>query len=222
MTSITQAAPSAQTPRTAQPAPAPVRTKRKPARTALGIALVATAALTAGWYANSVSNTTQVVVTGAEVSRGQQLAAGDLQVIEVPSTVGALATVPGDQIDALVGQFADRDLPANTLLDPAAVAPELSPAAGRSAVGLALTQSQMPPRTLVSGDQVRIVETPVTGGDPPVESPRAISATVVSSELAATGDVTIVEVEVDQAQAADLAARAATGRIALVVDPAGE
>jgi hypothetical protein len=68
---------------------------------------------------------------------------------------------------------------------------------------------------------VRVVETPATGGEPPSTAPLTISATVVGTEPSKIGDQTIVDVEVASGDAAGLAARAATGRVAIVIDPVG-
>jgi hypothetical protein len=65
-----------------------------------------------------------------------------------------------------------------------------------------------------------IVTTPQVGSEPPAQSPVTMTATVVSTGTSTTNGQVIVNVEVDQSEAAMLAATAATGRIALVLNPA--
>ena len=89
-------------------------------------------------------------------------------------------------------------------------------------MGVALAPNQMPgSNQLKAGDPVRVVETPATGGEPPTTAPFAIPATVMGTRPSQIGDQTIVDVEVTSANAAGLAARAATGRVALVIDAVG-
>jgi hypothetical protein len=70
----------------------------------------------------------------------------------------------------------------------------------------------------VSGDPVRIVDTPVTQGDPPSSKPASIAATIVAVQFDDVSGNTLVAVSVEKFKAAGLAARAATGRVALVLD----
>ena len=137
---------------------------------------------------------------------------GDLEAIS------RLRPVDATKLDDIAGQRAAADLPAGSLLTPDSVTPELTPAATKSVVGIALTPSQRPNVDLRSSDNIRIVETPVSQGDPPVDTPAAIKATVISVAPVEGGDAVIVNVEVATSDAADLAARAATGRVALVLD----
>jgi len=93
------------------------------------------------------------------------------------------------------------------------------PAKGMSVVGVSLPPALMPAVQLHSGDQVRIVATPGAQGDVATgTSPKSIEATVVG--VRGTGDTgqIVVDVSVPHDQAAELAARAATGKVALVLD----
>ena len=70
----------------------------------------------------------------------------------------------------------------------------------------------------VRGDVVRIVTTPGDQGEITDREPVTIEATVVGvNRVEETGE-TVVDVAVPEAEAAELAARAATGRVALVLD----
>ena len=92
------------------------------------------------------------------------------------------------------------------------------PAGGVVLVGVALTAAQMPGEPLQGGDRVRVVDTPTAQGDPPATTPASIPATVASVSAPDASGVVVVTVVVDADVAPDLAARAATGRVALVVD----
>lgn len=209
-------APSVQMP------PPPAKTtklSRRPAIYGLGAALIALGGLTSYYLVTTLGDTVQVVAVAGPVSRGDVIAAEDLTAVDLPAGPTTLSTVPADEIGSLIGQRAAVDLLPGSILTPAGVVDVLTPPTGESIVGVALASYQMPTETLHAGDQVRIVETPVNQGEPPVEEPRAIEAVVVSVEPSAQNvDQTIVNVQVDKSDAAGLAARSATGRVALVLD----
>ena len=119
---------------------------------------------------------------------------------------------------SLVGQRAARDMAAGSLITTENVAKTVLPAEGMSVVGVALPPSLMPGEALLAGDRVRIVATPGQQGDVGQESAVSIAATVVGLYPNAENGQTVVSVEVPEGQAAELAARAATGKVALVLD----
>lgn len=212
-------------PRTAGPKtpvpPKPTRARRRPAIVALGLALVALGILASVYLTTTLGQTHKVLAVTSEVPRGAELTAGDLTAVDLPTGPTLLDPVDANLLNDVVGQVATVDLPAGALLTPGSYEGSLQPAAGNSIVGVALTPNQMPAGTsLHAGDRVRIVETPVNGGDAPVEEPLSIPAVVVTSKSATVGDQTVVDVEVQRERAGALAARAATGRVALVLDTA--
>lgn len=76
----------------------------------------------------------------------------------------------------------------------------------------------MPSEPLFSGDSVRIVTTTGDHGEVSNEDPVTVEAVVGGvSRVQETGE-TVVDVPVPEGDADDLAARAATGRVALVLD----
>lgn len=198
----------------------PLVGRRRPWLIGLGVALFAIFAL-GGWaLLRSSGQTTTVVGAAADLDRGQVITAQDLQTITLPSNVDGLVTVPAVEIDELVGQVATVDILDGTTITPAAVAPQLTPDAGTSIVGVAVTTTQMPTADLHAGDQIRVVTTPASQGDAPITDPDSIIATVVSTVTLERGD-TIINVEVPESEAPALAARVATGRIAIVLDSQG-
>jgi hypothetical protein len=68
------------------------------------------------------------------------------------------------------------------------------------------------------GDQVRIIVTPGDNGDATAGTPQFTSAEVVDTAFDDTTGNTVVNVLVPYADASVLAARAATGHVALVLD----
>lgn len=195
------------------------RLRRRRSRWVLALcaALVAAGGLGTAFAFTSVNDTQEVLVVSSDIKRGETIEAGDLAVVRL-SVDPALTPVPGSQKAELEGTRAAVDLWAGTLLTEQAVADNLVPAEGESLVGISLTPAQMPSEPLYGGDVVRIVTTPGDQGQITDREPVTIEATVVGvSRIEETGE-TVVDVSVPEAEAADLAARAATGRVALVLD----
>jgi hypothetical protein len=87
-----------------------------------------------------------------------------------------------------------------------------------SVVGVALPAMLLPGEPLRAGDQVRVVATPGQQGEVTDGEQRYITATVVGVYPDADSGQTVVSVQVPYDQAAELAARAATGKVAIVLD----
>jgi len=194
-----------------------LRRRRRRWVLALCAALVAAGGLGTAFAFTSVNDTQEVLVVSNDIKRGETIEAGDLAVVRV-SVDPALTPVPGSQKAELEGSRAAVDLWAGTLLTAQAVTDNLVPGEGESLVGISLTPAQMPSEPLYGGDVVRIVTTPGDQGEITDREPVTIEATVVGvNRVEETGE-TVVDVAVPEAEAAELAARAATGRVALVLD----
>ena len=89
-------------------------------------------------------------------------------------------------------------------------------------VGIALTPAQVPTLPLHGGDHVRIIVTPAADGPAPAGTPQFTAAQVVVTSVDDTTGNTVVNVLVPYADASVLAARAATGNVALVLDSGAE
>jgi hypothetical protein len=209
--------------RPAPPGPLkPTRARRRPALIALGLALVALSVLAAVYLASTLGQTYEALAIKGNIARGATITAADLAPVGLPTGPSLLQSIPAAELDQTVGKIAATDLKKGQLLTPAHLVEELQPAAGRSIVGVALAPNQMPGTgELRAGDAVRVIETPASGGEPPTTAPFAIPATVVGTDPSPIGDQMIVDVEVTSANAAGLAARAATGRVAIVIDAVG-
>ena len=194
-----------------------LRRRRRRWVLALCAALVAAGGLGTAFAFTSVNDTQEVLVVSNDIKRGETIEAGDLAVVRV-SVDPALTPVPGSQKAELEGSRAAVDLWAGTLLTAQAVTDNLVPGEGESLVGISLTPAQMPSEPLYGGDVVRIVTTPGDQGEITDREPVTIEAAVVGlNRVEETGE-TVVDVAVPEAEAAELAARAATGRVALVLD----
>jgi len=197
--------------------PPPAKLRRRPALIVAALALVLVGALVSAWAYTSLGNTQAVVVARVDVTAGQLITADDLQVVRV-GVDPSVKVVPADQAGSLVGQRAAVDLQAGQLLVPGSVTQQLFPQAGMSEVGLSLTAGQLPSEQLRVGDRVRVVSTPGVQGDVNPATLAVFDGTVVAVSSRDANGATPVTVQVDQNVAAELAARAATGKVALVVD----
>ncbi|MQW77344.1 hypothetical protein GHK92_15830 [Nocardioides sp. dk4132] len=194
-----------------------LKRRRKPWVFALMAVLVAAGALGTAFAFTSINDTQEVLVVSRDIKRGETIEAGDLSVARL-SVDPVLTPAAGSRKADLEGSRAAVDLWAGTLLSEEAVTDSLVPGEGESLVGISLTAAQMPAEPLYSGDAVRIVATPGDQGEVANEDPVTIEAVVVGvSRVQETGE-TVVDVSVPEAEAADLAARAATRRVALVLD----
>jgi hypothetical protein len=195
----------------------PPRLRRRPSLIVASVLLVILGALASAWAYTSLGNAQEVVAVRTDVARGQLITAESLQVVRI-GVDPALQTVPASQASALVGKRAAVDLTAGQLLVPGAVTAEVVPGQGKSAVGLSLTAAQMPSVPLVVGDKVRIVSTPGAQGDVGMTPPVVFSGEVVTVSDRAADGTTAVTVQVDADRAPELAARSASGKVALVLD----
>lgn len=197
--------------------PPPPRMQRRPVVVALSLALVVLGALISVWAYSSLGNAQEVVAVRADVARGEVITAEALQVVRV-GVDPALAVVAADDLDSVVGQRASVDLRAGQLVVPSAVTAEVVPHTGYSLVGLSLGEGQLPADNLQVGDVVRVVSTPGQQGEVGEMDLQVFDGAVVSvSPADASGNVGLV-VEVSADQAPELAARAATGKVAVVLD----
>jgi hypothetical protein len=187
----------------------------------LGVALVVLCALGSVYLMSMNGRITQVLAVSSHVERGETITAADLAAVDLPAGPTMLNPVPAAMLNDVVGQVATTELLPGSLLTSASITQVLAPRPGASIVGVSLGAHQMPASPLHPGDTVRIVSTPQSGAEPPTAAPEFITATVLAVAVPGASGQTVVDVEVDEAVAGLLAARAATGRVALVLEPAG-
>ena len=199
------------------PPPAPPSSRRRPALLAVGVTLVALGALGAAYLTQMIGSTVAVVAVARAVPAGEVIDRADLAVANVAADP-ALSPVAAGRLESFVGQRAAVDLSAGSLLTEQAVTAQVVPAAGQSLVGVAVTSAQLPAQVLQPGDRVRVVDTPTAQGEPPSTTPDTIPGEVASVQGPDDTGLTVVNLTVREDRAADLAARVATGRVALVLD----
>jgi hypothetical protein len=218
----------------ARPSPAPareaaVRRRRRPGLWAAGAALLAVGALSAAALVGRAGDRVAVVAVARTVHIGQTISDADLAVARVAADP-ALRPVPAGDRGRVVGRVAAVELRPGTLLTAGEVADTVVPAAGEQLVGLPVKPGQLPARGLVPGDAVLVVATPgeQTAGSAaagsetepgPAGSP--VSARVVQVGPPDADGAVTVDVVVPERLGPVLAAWGSTGRIVLVLLPAG-
>lgn len=201
----------------APPLVPPPKLRRRPALIAGALAAICLGALLAAWAWTATTNTQEVLVARVTIERGSVIEAKDLARIRI-SADPALSPVAASAFDDLVGQRAALDIAEGGLITAGSTTAQVLPADGMSVVGVALTAAQSPGLDLQSGDQVRIVVTPIPGGEQVSGPPAFNDAEVVGVSLDAETGATVVDLLVPYADATVLAARVATGNVALVLD----
>lgn len=195
----------------------PPKLRRRPAMVAAAAAAICLGALLGAWAWTSTTDTQEVLTARETIPRGTVITADDLERVRV-SADPALAPVPASSYDDIVGRRAALDIAAGSIITGESTSEELLPPEGMSVVGVALTPAQAPGVALQSGDLVRLVVTPGEGERAPSGAPAFSEAEVVGSHVDdATGEL-VVDLLVPYADATTLAARVATGNVALVLD----
>jgi hypothetical protein len=195
------------------PMPEPTRLRRRPLTVMLAVVLVCLGGVTGLWLWTSSSAATEVVAVRTAVERGQLIADSDLMAVRV-TLDPSLRTVPATARQSLVGKRAVTDLAAGTLVSPDQVSDAVVPGAGLAVVAVPIAPGLIPAEPLKAGDTVRLVQAPAQGGVV-TAAPTEITATVLN---VTPGDTeTVVDVLVADNRAGELAARAASGDLALVL-----
>lgn len=194
----------------------PRKLRRRPlmALVSAGLVLLGAVLGVGVWMMSTTS--VEVVTARTAIDRGQLISSDDLAVTRA-AVDPSVQVVPASQLDSIVGKHAASDVAAGTLLSPTQVTDTLAPGTGDSVVGVALAPGQLPAEPLRPGDRVRLVQTPAVQGNLP-KTLVTLDAQVQSVTPAADGQTMVVDLLVPSSRAAEIAARAATGRVALVLD----
>ena len=198
------------------PVSPPVKLRRRPALVVIAVIVTALGCLLGAWAWSATTNTEEVLAATHTIHRGEVIQAGDIQRIRI-SDDPALSPLPASAYDSVVGHRAALDISAGGLLTPDSTSNAPMPPKGQSVVGISLTPAQVPAIPMRGGDKVRIIVTPGDNGDAG-GAPPFTPAVVVDTALDETTGNTVVNVLVPYADASVLAARAATGHVALVLD----
>jgi hypothetical protein len=185
-----------------------------------GVGLVMLGALVAVWLVTAAGNRTPVVAVARDVPYGAVITAADLTRADV-SVDSSVATVPAGDSAGLVGKVAATDLVAGSLLAPGQVTTAGPPGPGEVLVPLAVAAKKIPAGGLVAGDRLLIVDTPPADADPPAGALHTIGVTVGRVGAPDLNGVVVIDVVAKDGDGPGVAARAATGRFALVVQARG-
>ena len=197
-----------------------IRSHRSPKLIGLGIAIIALGGLGAAWLYSAVSSSVSVIAVHSNVNRGEVIQESDLTTASI-SLDPSLDPVAAVDLPEVVGQRAAYDLPAGSLVTQGALTDESMPTPGYSIVPVAVPATRLPSYDLRAGSVVKVVDTPREGDEPPSGTPHAQLATVLSVDFDDESGQSVVRLNVAQDVAADLAARAATGRVILVLESGG-
>ncbi len=195
----------------------PPKLRRRPIWFVAGIALVCLGALVSLWAYNSASNAQEVVAVRQTVPRGQVIQREDLMSVRI-AVDPALHPLPADQAVTIIGKRAALDLAAGGVVTAEQVSDQVIPPKGASVVGISVTAGMQPADELKVGDPVRLVTTPGQQGEITAGNPEVFPATVVGVSTDQASGNMVVNVQVRYTDAAKVAARAATGKVAIVLD----
>ena len=203
--------------------PSPPKARRRWGLFAAMAALVCLGALGNVWLHQATTNAKQVVAARTMIERGSIITRDQLVTVQVGSDP-ALRSVPASALADLVGKRAAVDVAAGSLLTTDSTTDKQMPGTGHSLVGVGVMPAMMPGTKLMAGDRVRIVATPSQVGVPAATpgAPTSVAAVVVSTftgtDTTGQGAQTIITVDVPSGDAAQLAAMAASGKVAVVLD----
>ncbi len=136
--------------------PASVR-ERRPGWVMLSVALIVGLAVVAGYLYQQAGHKSAIVVMADSVPVGHAISRADLSTVSV---AGPLTSIPGADLDRVVGLRASVTLLAGTPVQRSmlSTAGDLQP--GQAQVGLALSSGQAPADGVQAGDEVEILRLP--------------------------------------------------------------
>ena len=195
----------------------PPKLRRRPVLIAASVAAICLGALASMWAYQSTSDAQSVLAVRQTIERGDVITAEDLMTVNI-SVDPALKPLSADQANSVVGKHAALDMSAGGVVTQDQITEQALPAKGSSVVGIALTPGMLPANQIRVGDKVRVVVTPGQQGEMPTTQPDSIQAVVVGVAKDETTGNAIVNVQVPTNDGPMLAARAATGKVAIVLD----
>ena len=195
----------------------PPKLRRRPVLIAASVAAICLGALASMWAYQSTSDAHSVLAVRQTIERGDVITAEDLMTVNI-SVDPALKPLSADQVNSVVGKHAALDMSAGGVVTQDQITEQALPAKGSSVVGIALTPGMLPANQMRVGDQVRVVVTPGQQGEMPTTDPDSIQAVVVGVAKDETTGNAIVNDQVPTHDGPMLAARAATGKVAIVLD----
>ena len=196
--------------------------ERKPALAALAVVLVVGGALAATLLVTDASHKAGAIEISQAVGQGQKIPLASMQEVQVTSGSG-IDYVPWDEASQVAQTYASTMIPAGTLLTPQMTTSVNNLAKGKTVVGLALKDGQLPDGLQV-GNRITIFETSDANGRCPRPPDNVLSSGAVVINIShavgsATDAVDDVQVGVDPADAASVSCNAANNDVSVGILP---
>ncbi len=182
------------------------------------VVFVGASVVLAGWLWQQRGDTVDVLVMGEAVAAGQVISEGDLTSASVSGVPGA---IPVADLELVVGATASTGLVPGQVLNEGLLAAAPVPATGQRVVGVELDPTRVP-WGITAGDVVSVLAVPPSGdpGDPEVLTDPPVLAENAQVLRVGRGDAgTRISLVVPDAEANQVAAFGAAGRVAIVQAP---
>lgn len=190
--------------------------RRRPALIGVSLALIAAGGLAGALVLTSAGHKSQVLVVAQPLQYGQVISRSDLTTASISSDP-ALHTVPASDISRIVGKRAALQLEPGTTLTDDEVTSRPLVGADEQLVGVLAKPGQLPSTPLTPGAKVMAVTTPGDDGQLPSSPPQFLPARVIHVGSPDSSGNVVVDLAIDSSDGPTLAARAATGRVAIVL-----
>lgn len=195
-----------------------VRPRRNLRLVAVGVLGMCLSGLGAAWLYSTAATGSSVVSVTRTVHRDQLITEADLGLVWLPSAPG-IETVPGERLTEVVGQTAQTDLVAGSVLSPRSFgAPAVE--VGTSRLGLRLAPGRLPASQLPPGTPVLLVAVSRDAAEPPPGA--SVVGRVASVGVTLPDGATLIDVSVPQEQAERVARLAAGDQLVVVRQPEGQ
>jgi len=202
--------------------PPHVARERRPALAALALLLIVGGALGAAYLVLQNGHRVAAIEVTQHLGAGQRIPLGALQEVDI-AVSGGVGYVPWSEVGQVSQFYAATAIPPGTLLNSSMVARVNGLAAGRSVVGLALKDGQLPDG-LQAGDHVNLYQVsdatqscPGTPGS--VLASNAVVLGISAPVSAASASAVDVRVALDPAAAGAVTCNAANNNVAVAVLP---
>ncbi len=179
--------------------------------------LVLGSAAVGGALALRSSPPSAVLVLAHPVAAGQVIGRDDLAIAHVSGS--GVHGIAASSVSEVVGETAQSNLPAGTMLTGPMLSTIAVPGAGQQVVAVALKEGAFPPE-LVAGRAVSVMQVPAAGSSSTTSAAVLVpSARVLTLTPDASTGVTVISLLVDNAHALAVSQASALGAVSLSVLP---
>jgi hypothetical protein len=196
--------------------------ERKPALAALAVVLILGGALAVGYLMLQNAKQVDAIQVTQQIGQGQQIPPSAMQEVQVPAST-SLHYVPWSQASQVARFFAAEAIPPGTLLTPTMAVKTNQLTNGKSVMGLALKDGQLP-AGLAVGDHINIYEVSDAAESCPGPPGSLLSGDAVVLGLStpsgtSSSAVSDVEVAISPATAGAVACSASNGLLGVSINP---